>query len=174
MRLPDLLSPIELPAAELEALRLDGALYRVADVWRPSDLPETLEARAQAVALTLRDRLVADRLTAAWVLGCADVAPSPLQCCVPVQDRGPAATPDLDIREVRFQDGDLMRVGPLRMTGPVRTAVDLLGSDRWDGRTKEAVARLLRRIDRESVFRMLEQPRFGAFKKRRQGRLATL
>ncbi len=174
MRLADLLTPIEFPAAELAALRLDGALYPLAEVWRPSDLPETLEARAEAVALTLRDRLVADRLTAAWVLGAADAAPSPLQCCVPVDDRGAAGTPHLDIREVRLLEGDTLRLGGLRLTTPVRTAIDLLGAGVWDARVQDTVRRLVRQEDRAGLRSLLDQPRFTTHRKRRQVRLASL
>jgi hypothetical protein len=174
MRLSDLLGPIDLPAAELDALRLDGAVYRIAEVWRPTDLPETDEARAAALAITLRDRLVADRLTAAWVLGATDLAPSPLQCCVPVDDRGAAGTPNLDVREVRLHDGDLLRMGDLRLTSPLRTAVDLLASDRWNERTKDAVARLVAHEDPAVLRNMLEQPRFSTFRTRRRTRLAAL
>jgi hypothetical protein len=174
MRLADLLTPIEFPAAELAALRLDGVLYPVAEVWRPTDLPETLEARAGAVALTLRDRLVADRMTAAWVLGAADVAPSPLQCCVPVEERGAAQTPHLDIREVRLQDGDVLRMGGLRLSSPLRTSIDLLGAARWEAAEKEAVTRLLGAHDRGRLMDLLEEPRFGAYRRRRMDRVASL
>ncbi|WP_210481349.1 type IV toxin-antitoxin system AbiEi family antitoxin [Naasia sp. SYSU D00948] len=174
MRLPDLLGPIELPAAELEALRLDGTLYCLAGVWRPSDLPETGEARAAAVALTLRDRLVADRLTAAWVLGAAERVPSPLQCCVPIEDRGAAGTPQLDIREVRLADGDVLRIGDLRLTSPLRTAVDLLGGEAWGEGVSGVVARLLRTESRNRLGRMLEERRFSTHRARRVRRLTRM
>jgi hypothetical protein len=144
VRLPDLLTSDHLPAAELAALRLDGALYPVAGCWRPVDLPETDEARADAVTLVLRDRLVADRLTAAWVLGATDSAPVPLQACAPATDRGAVKTAAVDVRELHLRDADVLRIGSLRLTTALRTAADLLRAAEWGARESDAVRRLLR------------------------------
>ncbi|WP_210505702.1 hypothetical protein [Naasia sp. SYSU D00057] len=174
MRLPDLLTADHLPAAELEALRLDGVLYPLAGSWRPVDLPETGEARAAAVALVLRDRLVADRLTAAWVLGAADCAPVPLQACAPADDRGAAGAADLDVRELHLLDGDVVRVGSLRLTTSLRTAADLLRGSEWGRREADAVRRLLTLCGREALAAALDETRFGAHRKRAVARLAAI
>jgi hypothetical protein len=171
MRLPDLLTPTDLPETELRAMRLDGQLYPVAGSWRPTDLPETLEARAGAVSLLLRDRLIADRLTAAWILGAADSPPLPLQCCADADDRGAAGLDGLDIRELRLRGDDVVRVGPLRHTTPLRTAVDLLRGKAWSGVEREALRRLLDRCGVEGVGAALEERRFAAHRARGVGRL---
>jgi hypothetical protein len=174
VRLPDLLTSDHLPAAELEALRLDGALYELAGAWRPVDLPETGDARAAAVALVLRDRLVADRLTAAWVLDAADRPPVPLQACAPADDRGAAGAPGLDVRELHLQASDVLRVGPLRLTTAVRTAADLLRCAAWGRREADAVRRLLILSGRDAVESSLGEGRFAAHRKRALARLAAL
>jgi hypothetical protein len=171
VRLPDLLTATDLPEPELHALRLDGVLYVVAGSWRPSDLPETTEARADAVALVLRDRLIADRLTAAWLLAAADRAPLPLQCCAAVDDRGAAGSDGLDIRELRLEARDVTRVGRVRLTTPLRTATDLLRGAGWGVSERQAVARLAAICGTDAVGQALEEPRFAAHRRRAVRRL---
>lgn len=176
MRLPDLLTPEDLPAAELAALRLDGSLYPLAGAWRPVDLPETRDARAGAAATLLAPPFVADRLTAAWVHGAADRPPDPIQCCVPVSERGPLGPPGSVVRELKLRDGDLQRIGALRLTTPMRTAADLLRSATWDDATRSAVRRLVGRPDcaPAAVADFIGDDRFAAHGATARRRLATL
>jgi hypothetical protein len=174
MRLPDLLTASDLPAAELHALRLDGVLYALAGTWRPADLPETPEARAGAVAAAFRGRLIADRLTAAWVLGAADFPPPILQGCVTAESRGASGTPGVDVRELQLEEQDLTSVGSLRLTTALRSAADLLRSREWNRRREDAVRRLLGLVRPEELVDALHAERFTAHRSRALDRLDDL
>ena len=173
VRLPDLLTTSVLPASELSALRLDGVLYSVGPAWSPVDLPEGREARAAALGTLFAGRLVADRLSAAWVHGAADRLPTPIPCCVPATDRGAAGlVPGLDIRELRLHEDDVVEIAGLRLTSPARTAVDLLRADRYTTLDRDTVARLAATTGiRDTIAVLLDQRRFAAGAKRASDRL---
>ena len=73
---------------------------------------------------------MAERLTAAWIFGLAP-EPAPHQFCVAVGAR--THKPDdaaVHLREVRLSPTETQAVGLLRVTTPLRTALDLA---RWGG-----------------------------------------
>jgi hypothetical protein len=124
-RLPAVLSTADLPLAELAAAALDGELYPLGDCWCPVDEPVGPEARACAIAGSVPDRVIVERMTAAWVFG-AGVLPARHQVCVDRKDR---ANLPLSawycLREVTGVTGDTVIVAPLRVTTPLRTVLDL-------------------------------------------------
>jgi len=162
-----------MPPSELSALRLDGELYALGPAWSPVDLPEDHEARAAALGTLFAGRLVADRLSAAWVHGATDRLPAPIPCCVPATDRGAAGlVPGLDIRELRLHEHDVVHLAGLRLTSPVRTAVDLLRGDAFTSVQSDAVARLADSPNaREEIDAVLGQRRFAAGASRARHRL---
>ena len=175
MRLPDLLPPVLLPAAELGALRLDGEVYHVGSSWRPVDLPETAEARADALAVELGTAVVADRATAAWLHGARASPPTPLTACVPISARvAVGKRPGVEVRELRLRDFELVRMGVLRVTDAARTAVDLLRRDEWDRHARETVSVLLAQCGADEVRERLGDRRFAAFRSRTLARLEEL
>lgn len=127
-RLRSVLSGRDLPVAELSSARLDGELFTLGDFWCPVDELDAPATRAQAAALLVPPRAIAERLTAAWILG---LAPEPRRhhFCVDVGARvhlQPSAR--LTLREVTCPSTDTASITGLRVTRPLRTVVDLA---RW-------------------------------------------
>ena len=109
----------------------DGEIRRIVrGVYAPTDLEDTAASRAEAVALVVRPhQIVCDR-TAAWlhdvdVFGLTDkfVLPEVEVCAL----RGHAITElrGVDGRTRDLKPVDLMNLGRLRVTTPLRTALDL-------------------------------------------------
>ena len=146
-RLCSVLSARDLPLAELCGSRLDGELFPLGDFWCPVDEVDDPAQRARAVGMLLSSpRAIAERLTAAWIYG---VAPEPhrYQFCVQNSARMKLVpSPRLRVREVNCPADQLQTISGLRVTLPLRTAIDLT---RWQGEAGAAelvplIAALLR------------------------------
>ena len=125
-RLPAVLSHHEFPAAELDALRLDGEVYRVDDCVVPVDEISTPELRATVLSGKLSDRLIAEQHSAAWVWGAVAEPPVPHEACSSITARTrPVLGPSLRIREVVVSPVDTTTMSGLILTTPMRTAIDL-------------------------------------------------
>jgi hypothetical protein len=145
LHLPVVLSPADLPAAELSAARLDGELFAVADCYTPIDMPDRAVSRAQSLAQDLSARVIVELHSAAWVLGATDVAPVFPQYCSAAGARAkPAAIRRLSVREVVIGPDEILCLGGVRVTSALRTACDLARScSEFDTRTQLMVLRLL-------------------------------
>lgn len=125
-RLPRVLTTLDLPEAELTAARLDGELFALDECYWPIDTFEGPAERAASLAAILPPRLIAERMTAAWVFGATAVPPSPLQLCVDTAARFQStALSRADVREVVLGPGDVIRIGPLAVTSAARTILDI-------------------------------------------------
>jgi hypothetical protein len=123
--LGSLLTDRDLPAAELCSARLDGELVPVGEGWSPVDLPVGEAVRAQAAALLVPPRVIAERMTAAWIFG---VVPEPTRhhFCVDARSRAHLSpSPRIQLREVSCTPEDTTVLGGLRVTTPLRTVIDL-------------------------------------------------
>ncbi|MBK4346765.1 type IV toxin-antitoxin system AbiEi family antitoxin [Lacisediminihabitans changchengi] len=129
MRLASVLSPADLPSAELQAARLDGELYRVDECFSPIDQPTGLHHRALALAAITPRRLIAELHSAAWVWGALDQPPSRHRLCADITARTRPPIGPAILREVVVDATDVVTLGPLRITTPLRTAVDLARLD---------------------------------------------
>jgi hypothetical protein len=116
---------------ELQAMANDGVLRRlVADSYAPAPVKPTAELRAAALAAAfdpkLRGRTVVGRLSAAWIYGCAP-EPSVPVLLVPAPRRlsGARKVRGVLVHEVSLGDFDVVDLGPLSVTSPLRTAVDV-------------------------------------------------
>lgn len=119
----------DLSWVELQAARLDGELYPLADAYCLIGELESPPHRARSVLGARSSRLIAELDTAAWIWG------------VPVRPLSPrfAVTPDArarlspdqhaKVREVVYDDGDLIQLDGVRVTTPVRTVIDLARFD---------------------------------------------
>ena len=124
--LPIVLSAAEFPLAELGALRLDGDVYALGDGFCSLDEPEDPTLRARAVLGSRSGRLIAELGTAAWIWGASPTMPLAHELCADHALRSrPAARSALAVREVRFDPSDVASLDGLRVTIPLRTAVDL-------------------------------------------------
>jgi hypothetical protein len=145
MRLPAVLSSVDLPDQELQCARLDGELFALDTCFCPIDEIEQPHHRAAAMALTLPDRLIAEQRSAAWIYGALNRAPSTHELCAEVTARSrPASLERYVLREVVIDAIDIRTISNLRVTSPVRTVVDLARfSSRFEEEEQVMVARLM-------------------------------
>jgi hypothetical protein len=123
------------PEVELRAAVLAGELVPVGACWASPVEPQTPSLRAAAAAWTLRDaRLIAGTRTAAWIWGATSRPPTPLEAAISPQARVHVDAGVL-LREVVIDPADLVRLDPLRVTTPSRTAIDLLRTPNTGERT---------------------------------------
>jgi hypothetical protein len=115
-----------LSRAELSAACLDGDLVELGDAYIPADAVETTALRGGSLAGILGDTLAATHLTAAWVHGALPAPPSrhTVQRAVP---RRLHRIPDrrLVYRDLAVEPADLVRIGGVWVTAPIRTLADL-------------------------------------------------
>lgn len=115
-----------LSRAELCAARLDGHVVEIDDAYMPADAVETPALRAGSLRDLLGDTLAASHLTAAWVHG-ALVEPPRRHT---VQRAVPRRLHHVFGRRIRYrespvEENDLVTLGGVRVTSPVRTLIDL-------------------------------------------------
>jgi hypothetical protein len=143
-RLASVLCGTDLPEAELQAARLDGELYAVSECFSPVDVISDRQNRGRSLSLVLPRRVIAEQLTAAWVLGAVSFPPHPHQLCADVGAR--VRSPNsgrATVREVVIDEADLLIFGGLRVTTPLRTVVDLARFSDFDDREYDAVRALM-------------------------------
>ncbi|KRE78401.1 type IV toxin-antitoxin system AbiEi family antitoxin [Arthrobacter sp. Soil763] len=116
---------------ELQAMAADGVLVRFAQRgFLPPGAQSTPRLRARAVACALpapiRQRVVAGRMTAAWIFGCAP-EPDRLALLVDANRRVSSlrATRGCSFHEVKLGPFDVVSLGGLLVSSPLRTAVDI-------------------------------------------------
>jgi hypothetical protein len=127
VRLGPALDPTDFPEAERSALRLDGECAPLGLTVVPVDVPVGPAVRAASLAgAAARFDLVVELGTAAWVHGAVADLPVPLALAVDVRRarRTRAVVPPP--REARFRAGDVVRLGGVLVTTPLKTAFDLL------------------------------------------------
>jgi hypothetical protein len=115
----------DLPLAELYAARLDGQVFQVADSWCVVDEIDGCSNRAIAAGRLVPPRAIAEQFTAAWIYGVGP-EPSRHQFCVLIGARTTAVrSPRVQVREIVRSLDDVRTISGVRVTTPVRTAVDL-------------------------------------------------
>lgn len=129
---PELYSPgLVFSWPELQAMAADGVLSQLYQ--RGYVLPGTaatpqLRARAASLAVPtgIRQRVVAGRMTAAWIYGCAK-EPDRLALLVDVTRRVSSlrSTRGCTLHEVRLGPFDVVSLGGLMVSSPLRTALDI-------------------------------------------------
>ncbi|HEY4269577.1 MAG TPA: type IV toxin-antitoxin system AbiEi family antitoxin [Galbitalea sp.] len=144
-RLSPVLSIADFPRPELDALRLDGEIFRVDDCVAPIDELPAPQLRAAALALELPPRLIAEQRTAAWVWGALFDAPRPHEVCADISARArPTLTRLVAVREVVLQADDVVHFAGMSVTTPIRTAVDLARfAKAWGDAEVDIVRRLM-------------------------------
>lgn len=109
----------------------DGVLRRVhRGVYVRSDIPDTIEQRAAATALVVAPTSVVTDRTAAWIHGVDvltyaehEVLPAVESCVLRTHSRTRRAGVDGRTRDLL--PADVMKIGGLKLTTPLRTALDL-------------------------------------------------
>ena len=154
--LPRLVRRTELSPGEWVGMQLDGVLVPLTDdVAITGERPADAADRARALAPALPRHGVIGRASAAWVH--AGGSPPGRACVlVPVGVRRPNARPDRTSAETVFASDDIVLVGGVAVTAPVRTGADVA---RWL-EPSDAVERLVglaaAGVDLEDVRRRLD------------------
>jgi len=143
-RLDSVLSPANLPLAELCAARIDGDLYSIDECFSPIDAIESASERAAAVRAIAADRLIAERDTAAWIRGAQDGPPAVHTFCARTTARTRSTTRRAIVREVVIDENEFDVIAGMPVTTALRTALDITRhSLRFDAPTAMLVRRLL-------------------------------
>ncbi len=145
-RLPPVLSPGDLPIAELSAARLDGELFGVDACFAPVDEIEQPAHRAAALRAMAPDRLIVEQHSAAWVWGALDRPPAIHEFCVAAGARVRVlGVRWMRVREVIIDANEVTMIAGVQLTTPLRTVVDLARfSAEFGPSESSAVTRLLR------------------------------
>ena len=116
---------------ELQAMAADGVLTQLYQRgYLPPGAPASpqLRARAASLAVTpaIRQRVVAGRMTAAWIYGCA-AEPDRLALLVDANRRISSlrSLRGCTFHEVRLGPSDVVSIGGLMVSSPLRTALDI-------------------------------------------------
>jgi hypothetical protein len=125
-RFSPILSRSEFSRSELDALRLDGEVFRLDDCSVPVDeIPGTL-LRAAVLVTELPPRLIVEQHSAAWVWGAVADPPLRHEVCADAAARTrPAVGAHLRVREVVIERDDFTMLAGATVTRPLRTAIDL-------------------------------------------------
>lgn len=130
--LPELYAPSRIFTwPELQGMALDGILLPLyGKSYASPGIAVTPRLRARAAALTVPDRMrtkvVAGRLTAAWIYGCAS-PPERLSLLVDVKHRisSVRSARGCNLHEVRLGQLDVVSLGGMLVSSPLRTAADI-------------------------------------------------
>lgn len=122
-----------LSQAELTAACLDGHLVELGDAYMPADAVETAALRAGSLARLLGDALAATHLSAAWIHGALPAPPARHTVQRAVSRRlHTMPAPRLVYRDLTVVADDLLVIGGVLVTAPVRTLTDLARVDDAD------------------------------------------
>ena len=131
-RFPELYAPGKpFAGPELQSLAADGLLARFHhNGYTLPGLPASPQLRARAAAgavpAAIRQRVVAGRMTAAWIYGCA-AEPDRLALLVDAKRRVSSLrnTRGCTLHEVKLGPFDVVSLGGLMVSSPLRTALDI-------------------------------------------------
>lgn len=152
------------PARTIDAMRHQGELQPIfRGVYLPRGVADSLESRAAAAALVMGDdQIVCDRAAAYLhgvdAYGLKEAHSRPLETCV-MRGGTRSRRRDLDGRVRDLESADVERRGPVRVTTPRRTALDL-GCALPRHRALGVMDELLRAYDIRGSDLSAEVPRF--------------
>ncbi|MCT9867858.1 hypothetical protein [Paenarthrobacter aurescens] len=159
--IPELYSPSRIFSwNELQGMAFDGILLPLyGKSYASPGVAVTHRLRARAAALTvperIRTKVVAGRLTAAWIYGCAN-PPEHLSLLVDAKHRISSlrGTTACSLHEVRLGQMDVVSLGGMLVSSPLRTAADIALHVEAD-RALPALKRLLEREELGVRLRLL-------------------
>jgi hypothetical protein len=143
-RLSPVLSSHDLPIAELYAARLDGEVFVLDACFTPIDEPDSSIQRARTIGVQWPGRMIAERLTAAWIWGALDSPPLKHELCVSLGARARASSRfRVTVREVVIDSDEVITLGGVRVTDTTRTLVDIARfAPKVDGELAATLTRL--------------------------------
>ena len=111
---------------ELSAARLDGHVVEMGEGYIPADVVEGPAARAAALRSLILPGMAASGPSAAWIHGAGDRPPSPHHARRAVERRlRPSVTARLVFHDSQLAPGDVMQIGGMSVSIPLRTLIDL-------------------------------------------------
>jgi hypothetical protein len=176
-KLSPVLSQVDLPLEELQAARLDGEVYMIGEAFAPIDEVEQARHRAHSLRAMMVPRLIAERMSAAWIHGARDRAPASHEFCVSHSARVRVPSPRrFHLREVVLGPGDTETIGGVMVTTPLRTAIDLARGQAFGDAEAEVLRSLLRvhQLSVDECRREIEQRHKLAGKRNALVRIAAL
>jgi hypothetical protein len=134
--------------AELTAARLDGEVVALDECFLTLDTPRSPETCGASLRAIVGDHAVAESVSALWIYGLVHSPPRIHTVCIDRQNR--ASTPHnlrVAVRETRFLPGDIVRIGGMAVTTPIRTVYDLLRAERFTGIERGCTRALIDRFE---------------------------
>ncbi|MFY9714659.1 MAG: type IV toxin-antitoxin system AbiEi family antitoxin [Microbacterium sp.] len=111
---------------ELSAARLDGHVVEIGEGYIPADVVEGPEARAAGLRSLIQVGMAASGPSAAWIHGAGDRPPSPHHARRAIDRRlRPPVTARLVFHDSRLAPGDVVQIGGMAVSSPLRTMIDL-------------------------------------------------
>ncbi|AMM20912.1 hypothetical protein AX769_13135 [Frondihabitans sp. PAMC 28766] len=168
-----LLTSADLPYVELQAAALDGDVFRVDRAFCSVAEIDVPWRRATALAPLFGTEFVVAGLSAAWVWGALAEAPITHEAFGDTRRTHRDIPAGTRVRAARTEPVDLVDFGPVRVTSPVRTVVDLVRREAFGDEAAEVVRFLVSEhgIDRGSCEALLTRSPHLPHKRRARQRL---
>lgn len=132
-----------LSLSELSAARLDGDVVEVGDAYIPADLIESPDVRASSIAELVRPGTAAAGPTAAWIHGAGAMPPAVHHVRRSVSRRvRPQLSARLVFHDGALTEGEIVRIGGVDVSTPLRTMLDLATGVHRDPRMLVWIERL--------------------------------
>lgn len=124
--MPPILSSADLPGPELCAAVRDGELFPFTWGFCPIDEVGGELHRAVLLSSAIPPCVILERSSAAWVFGIGESWPDPIEVCTDIHARSKAPPrTGVSVREVVIDEDDIVCLGGVNVTTPLRTAIDL-------------------------------------------------
>lgn len=129
--------------SELFSMVRDGLLYPVDEVFVPIDAAPSIALRARAFSAHRPGTSIAHRQSASWILGTRYRPPQRPQVCLDPTRR--ARLPSrFVVAQYPIDESEILHVADVRLTTPLRTALDLIVAEpHFDTAIAAEVLRLL-------------------------------
>jgi hypothetical protein len=172
-RHPGLLTADDLPLAELQALALDGEVFRLDQAFCSVAELDVPWRRARALVDVFGDEFVVAGRSAAWVWGALACAPATHEAIGETRRTKRDVPVGMRVRSVVLSEGDTVDFGVVAVTSPVRTIVDVVRGDVFDGEDARLIASLARQhqVDRSACDGVLDRVKSLPHKRRARRRL---
>lgn len=168
-----LLTDDDLPLPELQAAALDGEVFRVDRAFCSVAEFDVPWRRATALAEVFGREFIVCERSAAWVWGALACAPVTHDAYGQTRKGAHDVPTGLRVRAVSTDESDLVDFGPVLVTAPARTIVDLARREQYDGSTADVVRFLAseHRVDRAACEAVLERTHTLPHRRRARHRL---
>jgi hypothetical protein len=169
-----LLTSGDLPSTELQAVALDGDVFRLDRAF--CSIAEFDVPWRRASVFDERPNVVVARLSAAWVWGALPVAPHIHEVFRVAGSHSADDTTTLKVSWVAVDPSDIVDFAGVRVTSPTRSVVDLCREAVFDDDLVAVLRRLCaeHRVTRAGCDRILDRGRSFPHRRRVEARLDSL